>query len=90
MADVFNGAAEHHGGATMYWDTASKLENPSARAYAISALIEPMLLTSGLAETQTRIDGLAPNSLERTVAEIIMQNALKKPAVAIHLGNSGE
>jgi hypothetical protein len=91
MADVFKGAAEHHGsGATMHWDTACKLENPSARAYALSALIEPMLLTSGLAETQTRIDGLAPNSLERTVAEIIMQNTLKKPVVATHLRNGSQ
>ena len=90
MADVFKGAAAHHGSdPSSFWETASKLQNPSARAYALSALIEPVLLTQGQAATQAKIEALAPGSLERNVAEMVLQNALKKPAVAFQLENRG-
>jgi hypothetical protein len=67
------------------WNAANNLNNPSVRAYTFAALIEPMLLTSGLADTQAKVDALPPNSLERTVADIVLQSVLKKPAVAIQL-----
>jgi hypothetical protein len=81
MADVFNGAAGHHGsGALAQWDAARGLVNSSARAYAIAALIEPMLMTAGPAETRSKIASLPSNSLERTAAELMMQAAYKNPA----------
>lgn len=81
MADVFKGAAEHHGsGAVAQWAAACSLVNASARAYALSALIEPMLVTSGPAETQVRIAALPPDSLERNAAELMVQAAYKNPA----------
>lgn len=81
MADVFKGAAEHHGsGAVAQWAAACSLVNASARAYAVSALVEPMLITSGPAETQVRIAALPPDSLERNAAELMVQAAYKNPA----------
>ncbi len=86
MADVFKGAAEHHGtGPTTVWDKACTLQNPSARAYALSALIKPMLVSVGSSATQSRIAALPPGSLERTVAEQIYTAALKDPAIATAL-----
>ena len=81
MADVFNGAAEQHGaGAAMQWDAACHLGNSSARSYAISALIEPMLVTIGPIETKTKIAALPTDSLERGVAELTIQALYKNPA----------
>ena len=86
MADVFKGATEHHGeGPSTFWDKACTLQNPSARAYAISALIKPMLVTAGESDTQAKIAALPPGSLERTVAEQIYRAALKDPAIATAL-----
>ncbi len=83
IAQVFGGAAEHHGsGPATHWDTAQKLTNESARAYAISALIEPLLLTVGQKETASRIAALPTGSLEKKVAEISLASALQKPEVA--------
>ena len=82
MTDVFQGAAAHHGsGPAEFWETARNLQNPSARAYAISALISPMLVTLGPAATEAKIETLASGSLERNVAELTFQNGLKNPAL---------
>jgi hypothetical protein len=86
MADVFKGAAEHHGsGATSYWDTATALQNPSARAYALSSLIEPMIMTRGRTTAEAKIASLPAGSLERNVAERIFQSVLKRPEVIAQL-----
>lgn len=86
MADVFKGAAEHHGsGAASYWNSATALQNPSARAYALSSLIEPMIMTNGQITTETKIAALPAGSLERDVAERIFQSVLKKPEVVAQL-----
>ena len=88
MADVFKGAAEHHGsGAAMQWDAACSLVNSSARAYAISALIEPMLVTIGPAETKAKIAALPTPSLERDVAELMIQGVYKSPVTVRQIEN---
>ena len=74
-------------GLTGYWDAASNLQNSSARAYAIAALIEPTLLASGLAQTKADIAALPDNSMEQNVAQIVLQSDLHKPQVAIALQN---
>jgi hypothetical protein len=76
------------GGLTAYWDAASTLQDPSARAYAIAALVQPNILTSGLADTQTKIAALPPGSLEQNVAQITLQDDLAKPQVAVALQGS--
>lgn len=82
MQDVFQGAAEQHGsGASQHWDAACALPNSSARAYAISALITPMLLTVGQGETAAKIATLPAASVERRVAEQVYQAALNDPTV---------
>lgn len=70
-------------GLTGYWDAASGLQDPSARAYAIAALVEPNILTSGLADTQAKIDALPGNSLEQNVAQLTLKDDLAKPQIAI-------
>lgn len=81
MADVFKGAVEHHGtGAATQWDVACHLENSSARSYAISALIEPMLVAMGPTETKSRVAALPSNSLEREVAELTIRAAYETPS----------
>jgi hypothetical protein len=72
-------------GLTGYWDAASSLGDPSARAYAIAALVEPNILTSGVADTQAKIAALPDNSLEQNVAQITLQTDLAKPQVAVAL-----
>lgn len=87
MADVFKGAADHHGSdAAAQWETACRLANPSARAYAISALIDPMLITVGPAETRSKIASLPSGSLERDVAELMMQAAYQNPTTVRQIG----
>ena len=82
-----NGAAANLSGSglTAYWDAASALSDPSARAYAIAALVEPNIMTSGLDDTRAKIQALPANSLEQNVAQITLQDDLAKPQVAIAL-----
>lgn len=82
-----NGTAANLSGSglTAYWDAASGLQDPSARAYAIAALVEPNILNSGLADTRAKIDALPTGSLEQSVAQITLQNDLAKPQVALAL-----
>jgi hypothetical protein len=77
-------------GLTAYWDAASNLQDPSARAYAIAALIEPSLLASGLAQTKADIAALPDNSMEQNVAQIVLQSDMNKPQVAIALQNTAK
>jgi len=88
MADAFKGATEHHGsGAATQWDAACQLNSSSARSYAISALIEPMLVTIGPVETRAKIALLPAASLERHVAELMIQTAYENPATVRFLEN---
>lgn len=81
MADVFKGAAEHHGtGAAAQWEAARHLVNSSARAYAISSLIEPMLVTIGPTETKAKIAALPTDSLEREAADLMIQAVYMTPS----------
>lgn len=83
MADVFTGAANQYGGAASgYWETACNLQNPNASAFAIAGLIEPMLLASGLADTQAKIAALPANSVQQIVAEAILKSNMANPQVA--------
>lgn len=75
-------------GLTGYWDAASNLSDASARAYAIAALVQPNILTAGLADTQAKIAALPPNSLEQNVAQITLQNDLANKQVAMALQTS--
>jgi hypothetical protein len=75
-------------GLTGYWDAASTLADPSARAYAIAALVQPNILAYGLSDTQAKIAALPSNSLEQNVAQITLQNDLGKPRVAMALNGS--
>jgi len=75
-------------GLTGYWDAASSLQDPSARAYAIAALVQPNILTSGLADTQAKIAALPANSLEQNVAQMTLQSELANKEVALALQGS--
>ncbi|HEV2327773.1 MAG TPA: hypothetical protein VGY56_03170 [Verrucomicrobiae bacterium] len=85
-----NGAAANLSGSglTGYWDAASGLPDPSARAYAIAALVQPNILTSGLADTQNKIAALPPGSLEQNVAQMTLQSELANKEVALALQSS--
>ncbi|HXC35580.1 MAG TPA: hypothetical protein VNV43_06865 [Candidatus Acidoferrales bacterium] len=82
-----NGAAANLSGSglTGYWDAASGLPDPSARAYAIAALVQANILTSGLADTQAKIAALPANSLEQNVAQMTLQSELANKEVALAL-----
>jgi hypothetical protein len=72
-------------GLTAYWDEASTLNDTSARAYAIAALVQPNLMSAGLTDTQAKIAALPANSLEQSVAQLTLQDDITKPQVAIAL-----
>ena len=91
VADAFKGPAEARAAsASHYWGEAEKLENDSARAYAITGLIEPMLLQHGMETTRERINSLPAGSLERQAAESTVLEIAKRPIVAQRLKDLAE
>ena len=86
VADVFSGTTyERAGSAVQYWDRALELENESARSYALTGLLEPMLLSGGLEVTQNHINSLPSGSVERESAERTLAEVVTRPVIGKRL-----